>query len=353
MTEKIGIVLVNYGNYAERFLAACRDSLRRQDYGADNFRVYIVDNASTPASRAYLQAVYPEAIILERADGNYAAANNLGIARAANDGCPAAVVANMDTEMDAGWLSALVRGLEDNPGAGIIQSKIMLYPDAGQSPPLVNSLGNRLHFLGFGFTSGYREADRRLEGYPEISGYASGCSFIIRCSVWEQIGGYDEAYYMYHDDVEIGLKTRLAGWRIALAPASVVYHKYEFSRSIRMFYYMEKNRYRLLLTFYPLGLLLLLLPALVFLEGGLIFYALLGGRAGAKFKAIAFALRPSSWREISARRRQLKALARIPFLELARTFAGRLDFVEINNPVLKYVANPILGLYWRLVKLII
>ena len=65
---------------------------------------------------------------------------------------------------------------------------------------------------------------------------------------------------MYHDDLEMGWKAKLAGYKIVLAPKSVCYHKYEFSRSIKMVYYMERNRLITHFSFYELTSILAILP---------------------------------------------------------------------------------------------
>jgi len=330
-----------------------RDSLRLQDYPA--FQIYIVDNASTPASRDYLSAAYPEAVIIERPDGNYAAANNLGFRQALQDGCEYLVSVNMDTEMSPSWLSALVKALEDNPAAGLAQSKILLFPGSEEEKkhPLINSLGNRCHFLGFGFTSAYRAPDREISGYPEISGYASGCSFIIRPEVFLAIGGYDEEYYMYHDDLELSLKARFAGWKIVLAPQSVIFHKYEFSRSTQMVYYMERNRYLTILSFYPPALLALLFLPLIFSALAIFVYAVIGSWGGAALRVAGYFCRPRTYRHISASRRARRLYQKEKFSSLANGFASRIEFQEIANPFLKYIANPLMSAFWQLAKKII
>ena len=76
--KKVGIVLINYSDYARKFLISCRDSLRAQNYPADLVNIYLVDNASTAESASYLKEIYPEANIITREDGNYCAASNLG-----------------------------------------------------------------------------------------------------------------------------------------------------------------------------------------------------------------------------------------------------------------------------------
>lgn len=355
MSKKVGIVLINYQDYAAKFLRACRDSLRRQDYLATAINVYIVDNAATADSTTYLQAEYPEARILTRSNGNYAAANNLGFYRAISDGCEYLVTVNMDTEMRPDWLSQLVWALEKNPLAGIAQSKILLYPKSGSDgmPLKINSIGNIIHFLGFGFTSGYNEDDRVIDGYPEIKGYASGCSFVIRREVFQKIGGYNEEFYMYHDDLELSLKVKLAGYQIVLAPRSIILHKYEFSRSVGMIYYMERNRYLTLLSFYPAYLLVLIILPLLIMDFGMLLYSALHGWFKAEMKIYGYFCGLKNHAKILSERKKIKKLSIIPFSSLARDFAGRIDFQEIANPILKYLVNPLFNWYWRIVKLLV
>lgn len=352
---KIGIILINYKDYANRFLVECRDSLRSLDYPKECHTIYIVDNASSQQTRDYLAQIYPEAIVIPRSDGNYSAANNAGIAQAKQDGCSYFVIVNMDTKVDKNWLSELVKAIESDKSIGIAQSKILLYPktDAEKANPKINSLGNSIHYLGFGFTNGYNQIDREIDGLPEINGYASGCSFIIKKEALDKIGGYDEEYYMYHDDIEMSWKTRLAGYKIVLAPKSIIYHKYEFSRSILMVYYMERNRYLVMFHYYNLFTIILLLPAMVFMEFGMIFYSLFGGWFKLKFRVINYFLKFSTWQKILIKRKQIKILRIKPDKEIVINFAGKILFQEIDNPILKYIANPILNFYWQIIKKII
>ena len=355
MPKKVGIILVNYQDYATRFLIACRDSLRAQTYPSDLFQVYIVDNASSPESRDFLKNNYSEAVILSRADGNYAAANNLGFRRAQADGCQYLLTLNMDTELAPDCLAELVKGLDSNQETAIVQAKILLYPknEAEKTRPKINSLGNIFHFLGFGFTSHYQEEDRLLGGYPEIKGYASGCAFMIRTEFWEKTGFYNEDFYMYHDDIELSLKVRLAGGKIRLAPAAKVYHKYEFERSRQMLYYMERNRLLTIFSFYPFYLLLLIAPPFIFLQIGMFFYALISAWAKTALAVYGYFLRPSTYVKIYRYRRDIRRWQVLKFSRLALDFSGRIEFQEIANPVLNKLVNPLLDLYWRLIRKII
>lgn len=210
----VGIILVNYKTYAEKYLLECRDSLRLQTKKPDF--IYVIDNCSSQESLSFLKNNFTEAVILPRDDGNYCAANNLGIKKAKEDNCEFIVIANMDVAFDKYWLEELVLALKNNPGAGMVQSKILDY-NTGK----INTIGNKMHFLGFGYAGGDGNEDKEIQGYPEIQGYASGCAFITRAKDLQ----YNEEYYMYHDDMEVGLKAIISGKKILLAPKSIVYHK--------------------------------------------------------------------------------------------------------------------------------
>ncbi len=347
----VGIVLVNYKDYAHKYLALCRDSLRRQTN--QNFKVYLVDNAASLESQAYLKSAYPEAIILARPDGNYSAANNLGMRQAISDGCDYLIAANMDTEFDSVWLASLVAALEKNSSAGIAQSLILLHPKirAGRSD-LINSTGNRLHFLFFGFTADYNRSleEVSLVGYPEISGYASGCSLIIRREVFEAISGYTEELYMYHDDLELSLKVRLLGFKIILAPESIVYHRYEFDRSVLMLYFMERNRRLCFWSFYPTKYLIFLALPFFVMSLGMGLMAIFSGWFKIWLKAAGSVFTPKFWRLRKRLRREYRDLGGARRQLISQKFVGRIEFQEIANPILEYLVNPVFNFYWQLLK---
>jgi len=356
MIKKIAIIIVNYTGYAEKFLADCIMSLRAQECPDFLWNLYIVDNASTPESRAYLKENAPEAEIILRSDGNYSAANRAGVKQALSDGCTHIVIANMDVIFEHNWLKELVKTVESSPEAGIAQSKIMLWPGKDR----INSVGNIIHFLGFGFTKGYKEKEtkklnetNKIAETIEISGYASGSSFIIKREVLEKIGNYDPAYYMYHDDLEMGWRAKLAGYKIMLASNSVVYHKYEFSRSIRMLYYMERNRYLAIFSFYKLPTLFLILPLLVVMDLGMLAYSIFKGWFLIKLKVYRYFLRPTVWRHIKQVRRDVKRYRKLSDREIVTGIGGKVLYQEIMNPILRHVVNPIFNFYWQAVKMLI
>jgi len=349
MNKKVGIVLVNYKDYAKRYLQEAWQSLILQDYPKDKYYIYIVDNASSQESFSYLKTNYPEAKVLNREDGNYAAANNLGAKEAIKDNCDYIVICNMDTVFAKDWLKELVISADNNKEAGIIQSKILLYDKDNKDSKKINTLGNNLHFLGFGLLSHYGEYDKNISDYNHKFTYASGCSLLIKKEVFEEIGGYNEEFYMYHDDVELSLKARLLGYNIILASKSVVYHKYEFSRSIRMLYYMERNRLMTLFLFYNTKTLALIAPALIISELGLIIYSLFNSWLSVKLKTYKYFFSFKNIATIRRQRREINSFKKISDKELFSYTRAKLEFGAKPSLVLK-LFSPIITCYYKFVK---
>ena len=130
-------------------------------------------------------------------------------------------------------------------------------------------------------------------------------------------------------------------------------HKYDFARSVLMLYYMERNRHIAMLTFYSPRTLLMIFPAVVFMDLGILLYSIPSGWFITKLKVYFYFLRPNSWLKIFKQRQEIKSFREIKDRDIARSFSGKVLFQEIENPVLKYIANPIFNFYWNIVKKIL
>ncbi|MFA6536835.1 MAG: glycosyltransferase family 2 protein [Patescibacteria group bacterium] len=355
--SKFAIILINYKGYARKFLSDCLQSLNKQTVPRNEYEIIVVDNAADEESREYLKT-FSDIKIIERPDGNYCAGNNAGIKYALQNGAQYVVILNMDVEVKPEWLAELKIGLKKNPQCGILQSKILLFPKNEQEKkhPLLNTIGNKINFLGFGFTDNYRVPESKVvfaEDYPLISGYASGCSFITTKEVLQKIGDYDEELYMYHDDLDLSARARLAGYEIRLAPKSVLFHKYEFSRSNQMIFHMEKNRALTFLTMYSLPTMMILFPIFLLFELAMLFYSFVNGWFEKKKEIYKYFFKKSTWRHVFAKRRIIKKLKTIKEKEFIRDIKGGIYFQEIDNPLLKYLGNPFFEMYWYLIKFLI
>lgn len=345
---KVAVVIVTYNS--ARFIPDCLGSLSRMAKDGLDVDVIVIDNGSKDDSVALLKG-YPFAEVVATGKNlGFAGGNNLGIRMATERGAAYAYLLNHDTEVRPDFLVEAVRLAEAEPKAGSVQSLLLLSPDKD----LVNSTGNAIHFLGFGYCLDYRRrADAlRLPSRREIA-YASGAGVLLRVEALRKVGLFDEELFLYHEDLDLGWRLRLAGFVNLLAPASVVHHKYEFSRSISKYYFMERNRYLVFMKNLRLWTLLLLAPFMLVTEVALALASLRSGWWKEKLKVCAYFLRPASWRYLARARRETGRIRAVGDREIVRLFVPTITYQEVAGPFTKYVANPLMTLTWAVVRLLI
>lgn len=204
------------------FLPACLESLAGQDVALEPF---VVDNASGDGSPAYLEREgVPHVSLPENA--GFAAAVNLGVARTK---APAILVLNADTVLERGSLRFLSEALEADPGLGGVQPRILqLEKDSGAPRSVesahIYSAGQALTRDGraFEWGMGEKQSSRSAERY-EVFGVC-GAACLLRRELFDELGGYDESYFAFCEDVDLNLRARIAGWRFELVPDAVVWH---------------------------------------------------------------------------------------------------------------------------------
>lgn len=253
---------------------------------------------------------------------------------------------NADAFVEPTFLWRIVQNAEAHPESAIIQSRIML----AQEPELLNTRGNALHFLGFGFCLGYKKHVGE-ETSPLPVFYGSGAGMLVCASVLDRLGGlFESSYFMYHEDVDLSWRARLLGYGVGYADDSVIYHRYEFSRSIKKFYWMERNRHITNLVNYHWGTLLLLAPAAIFMELGTLWFAWKSGWGAVKIRSWLWFLKLSTWVFIWRRRRMIQPRRVAADRELFDSMVGVIENQEIKNAFLTLVVNPIFQLYFFVLK---
>jgi len=350
MSKKIAIILVNYKDYAEKYLAECLAGLRKQDYKGE-MKIFITDNGSIDESYNYLKQAAPEAeIVANKNNDGFAKGNNDAIKLALARGFEYVILFNLDTVIEADCVRKMAEVADSDSGIGAVQARLMLWPDKDK----INSLGNVTHFLGFGYAEGYGTENRdwRIENRDLKICYPSGAAVLFTKTALEKVGLFDEEFWMYNEDQDLGWRLWLMGFKCVLAPEAVVYHKYEFSRSIKKYYWLDRNRIIAMLKNYSLGTLILILPAFVLMEIGLIFFAYKNGWFFAKMKVYSYFLNSANWQKIMAERKKVQALRTVGDRPIVRMFSGRIWYQEIGETRLK-IANVIFNAYWKIVRVLI
>jgi GT2 family glycosyltransferase len=201
-------------------LPRCLDSLATQGPGLE---LLVVDNGSSDGSVEYLRDAGVPHLSLPRNIG-FAAAVNLGVARVA---AAAVLVLNADTELEPGCVAALTRALEADRSLGGVQPRI-LQLDAGEAVDVaqarIYSAGQALLADGRAVEEGTGDQQRpELLVDREVFGVC-GAACLLRRQLFAELGGYDERYFSFYEDVDLNVRARIAGWRFAYVPEAVVWH---------------------------------------------------------------------------------------------------------------------------------
>jgi GT2 family glycosyltransferase len=338
MHTAIVIVTRNHRHDLQECLPSL-DAQTRQD-----FTIVISDNDSSDGSVDWIRREHPSVHVIEnRANLGFAEGSNVGLRWALAADAHYVVLLNPDTVVDPRWLDELVRSAEADSTAGICQSKIYRYP--ATTPPVINTVGNNLHYTGVGSCGHLDEVDRGQFADDVEIPYASGAAMLVKADVVRDIGLLDADLFMYHDDLDWSLRARLRGHRILLSAKSVVYHRYDFHRSASKFFFIERNRLIWLCKTHRASFLMLILPALLALEGGILYYAAAGGWLGAKLRSYADFLRLNRrWRRS---RRSIQQTRLVSDKSLVVAFNSRLTLPGAGDTAILRLANAIFDWYWK------
>lgn len=250
MAPRASVIIVNWNGL--HHLAECLEALAVQTF--TDFETILVDNGSSDGSIAFVQELYPTVKIISLTENTgFARGNNIGFEAAQGEYL---VTLNNDTRVDPAWLEVLVRTADDYPLAGMVASRICTYDE----PDRLDSIGVVVCRDGMS-RAGYRHrsfSGLRLTGVCEIL-FPSACAALYRRRMIDEIGGFDEDFFAYCEDTDLGLRGRLAGWKAVAALDAVVLHKYSGTGgafSPFKIYLVERNHYWTAVKNFPTGILL-------------------------------------------------------------------------------------------------
>jgi N-acetylglucosaminyl-diphospho-decaprenol L-rhamnosyltransferase len=313
--------------------------------GADD-EVVVVDCASRDDTAAVARAALGgRGSVLEPGE-------NLGFAGGCNAGAaatsaPLLVLLNPDAVPEPGFLDALRAAADAHPRWGAWQALVSL-PGRRE----VNTDGNVAHWLGIGWAGRLHEpaALARARGEHDV-GFPSGAAMTVRREAWDAVGGFDARYFMYGEDLDLGLRLRLAGWGSGVAPAAEVVHDYAFTKGDYKWFWLERNRAWTVLGAYPGALLAALAPALLAFEVVLLLLAWRGGWLRAKLRAQAAVVRELP--AIRARRAAVQATRSVSASEFAAALTDSLDSPNLAAAQAIPGAEALQSAYWRLVRAVV
>ena len=199
----------------KELLRACLASLARQE-GVD-LEIIVVDNGSSDGSADMAEREFGAQVIRNLENRGFCAANNQGIALARGEFI---ALLNNDAEAEPGWLAELHRACASRPLVGMAASKVLVWED----PSRIDKAGHLMFPDGQNRGRGSGAPDGGQFDREEEVLWPDGCAAMYRRPMLDQIGGFDEDFFAYGDDAELGLRARIAGWLCVYAPRAVVRH---------------------------------------------------------------------------------------------------------------------------------
>ncbi|MFD1142751.1 glycosyltransferase family 2 protein [Larkinella insperata] len=349
MTEPLAplntwIIVVTYNH--QKYLATLFGSLAHLTH--PNYHVLVIDNRSTDGTREFLRSQpLPIKVIYQPENTGFCEANNLGMARAFAAGADVCVLLNPDTEVTPDFLAQLEISyqyqLRKGVNVGLLQPVILHQ----QRREWLNTAGNAIHYLGFGWC--------KDNGYPRPTGNqdreiisVSGACLYIPKPYYQRVGGFNPVFFAYSEDQDLSWRGLLRGYRHFCCGSAVIYHDYHFSKSTAKWYHVEKNRLMVVLQNYQRQTLLLVAPALFAVELLILVYSIVGGFFGEKLKGYGFLIRHR--KRIQTVRRQIQRQRTVPDKVFLPQFSSELVFSEIRNPLITWLVNPILRAYFALAR---
>lgn len=212
----VSIIVLNFNG--RHIVHHCLDSLRKVDYPEDKKEIIVVDNGSRDGSADFIKNKYPEVILLKNRENLGFSAPNNSAAKKANG--EYLVFVNNDMRVEKEWLAKLVKGIQEKKDAATCSSKIISWD------------GKRIDHGG---ADSDVFANARLEGYQEDNKqdsfnqpkeilFPSGGSMIIKKELFMEVGGFDDDFFAFYEDVDLGIRLKILGYNNYFIPDSVTYH---------------------------------------------------------------------------------------------------------------------------------
>ena len=216
---RISIIVVNYDG--KELIGSCLKALERQR--SKDFEVVTVDNNSSDGSLFEIQRFLKKSpmgphvkLVPLGKNLGFAGGNLTGLKHASGE---YVALLNNDTDPDTKWLGELVKGMDNDPKVGICASKLIVY-----GSDMIDSAGDAFSFLLKGFKRGEGEGSNLFNKREHVFGASAGAA-LYRRKMIDEIGFFDEDFFLIHEDTDLNFRAQLYGWKVLYVPTAIVYHK--------------------------------------------------------------------------------------------------------------------------------
>ncbi|GAB3296156.1 glycosyltransferase [Parasphingorhabdus pacifica] len=231
------MIVVNYRGADDT--AACLRALRDElDYPSERLELVCVDNASGDGSAERIRVAAPEVLLVESTENlGFAGGCNLGAERASGQ---VLAFLNNDARPARDWARAAVAVLRAEPTVGAVASKVLDWDGSH-----IDFVDSGLTWFGMGYKRHAGEVDDGSHDAARDVLFGTGSALFVRAELFTALGGFDDRFFMFYEDVDLGWRLNLRGWRVRYEPASLTYHRHHASMagisSARENYLLERN----------------------------------------------------------------------------------------------------------------
>lgn len=253
---RVTVVIPNFNG--RELLPVLMPSIAAQEF--DDLEVVVVDDASTDDSVDYLHREWPQARVIELvANSGFATSCNEGIRESGGE---LVALLNTDIEIEPSWLGTLVDALDGDPSAGSASGKLLNFYER----QVIDAAGDLLMRSGTALSRGAgRVDDGRYDRQEPVFAPCAGAA-VYRRSLFDQVGLFDEDFHSYWEDVDLGFRAQLAGFRSLYVPAARAYHVRSATTGRRNPFFLRlqrRNQIWVIVKNFPAPLLLRNLPMIV------------------------------------------------------------------------------------------
>jgi GT2 family glycosyltransferase len=350
-SPRIAIIYLCYNNL--RHLHDVVKGWEQQTFPKDQTRIYLVPNGSPDGIAEHIRKDVlprsgkdlPELVLID--DGvnrGFAGGNNYAAMQAIEDGFTYVFLQNGDLKTEAKMLEQLVDVCEQDDAIGAAQPLVCYWPD----PKKINTSGGMVHVAGYGYArdNGAQVKDRSFEAVEEVA-YVTGAAALYRAHALKEVGLLEEAFFMYHEDLELGLRLQIAGWKNVLVSQARAFHDYAFARNPKKFQWMELYRYLVFFSTLKIQTLFVLLPLLLPVEMASWLFALKGGWLKGKVWSVVQWFRFSTWQTLIRMKVRARRLRRISDRQLMQSMTSVITDQEEMSKLVQKVGNPLMKWIWH------
>jgi GT2 family glycosyltransferase/glycosyltransferase involved in cell wall biosynthesis len=232
----VSVILVNYKGAEDT--VACLRFFDQVDWPKNRLELIVVENDSRDGSAETISQACPEArVIPSGANLGFAGGCNFGVDHATGQ---YVAFLNNDARPGRTWISAAVDAMATDPTIGAVASKVLDWDGK-----FVDYVDGSLTWFGMGYKREAEWVDDGSYEEPKDVLFGTGAAFFMSAALYREIGGFDERFFMFYEDVDLGWRLNLLGWRVRYVPESVAYHRHHVTMkkfgNYRESYLLERN----------------------------------------------------------------------------------------------------------------